>query len=82
MRERERVDNGFRKVATVKNVKVEGIHERVDLYANSSGISPLKPKFPIMTENESIRGIWSPFKDPKIRVTHKPQAPKHLYANN
>ena len=50
----------------------------------SSGLSPLRPKSPVMSEavTESVRGIWTPFRDPKLRVDYKPQAPRHLYSNN
>ena len=75
-------DNGFKKVQCVRNLGKDEIQGFVDQYMNSAGISPIKPKFPVMSQNESLRGIWTPFKDPKVRLTHKPQSPKELYSNN
>jgi large subunit ribosomal protein L43 len=75
-------NNGFYKYQCVRKFSLRDIDDVVNYYRNSSGMSPIKPKFPIFTNNESLRGIWSPFKDPKIRVDHKPQAPKFLYSNN
>jgi hypothetical protein len=77
-----RTDNGQYKYVSARNLKPSDIHQHVQQYRNTSGIAPFKPKFPVLSETESIRGIWTPFKDPKLRPACKPQSPRFLYANN
>eukprot|EP00158_Paraphelidium_tribonemae_P000707 Partr_v1_DN23246_c0_g1_i1_m35435 putative ribosomal protein len=79
---RAEYDNGFTKTVCVRNLEPMSIMQHVKQYRDSHGISPIKPKFPVLTRNESPRGIWTPFKDPQVRPTHKPQPPRHLYSNN
>lgn len=75
-------DNGFTKEQCVRSFSPVEIMEYLEEFKESAGIAPIKPKFPVLTRNESPRGIWNPFKDPKVRPTHKPQAPTHLYSND
>ncbi len=70
------------KYVSARNLKPKDIQEYVQNYRNTSGIAPIKPKYPVLSDSVSIRGIWTPFKDPKLRPAHKPQSPKFLYGNN
>ncbi|KAI3652380.1 hypothetical protein MP228_002705 [Amoeboaphelidium protococcarum] len=74
-------DNGHTKVVCVRNQNIKDIGERLQHYVDSVGMPLLKPRKPVYSVTESIRGIWTPFKEPALRVTNLPQGPKYLYGN-
>ena len=76
------IDNGHEKLVCVRNSPPTIIHEFVELYRDTSGVDPFKPKKPVISVEESVRGVWSPFKNVKLRPDRQPLAPKHLYSND
>lgn len=75
-------DNGYKKSVCVRNRSAQDIIKFLEHYRDTAGVAPIKPKKPVLSDAESVRGVWSPFKDPKVRPDRQPQAPKFLYSNN
>lgn len=53
--------NGNDKVVCVRNMTAAEIRRKIDVVRNSSGAQLKKHKVPVISQNPSVRGIWSPF---------------------
>lgn len=60
--------NGREKVICVRNMKESEILQKCQLLKDASGLQLKKRRHPVESENESVRGIWSPFAADKKHV--------------
>ncbi|CBX96692.1 hypothetical protein IAQ61_005445 [Plenodomus lingam] len=61
--------NGAQRAICVKNLQNEGVREKAELLRDSSGQKNRKlDGRPVMSINESVRGIWDPFHGANIKI--------------
>ena len=60
--------NGRQKAICVRNMTNEGVREKAELLRDASGEKLKRVNKPVMSVNESVRGIWSPFHGAKIKI--------------
>lgn len=53
--------NGVQTAVDVKNMKVGEVARKLQEYIRRSGNEPFKYNHKVLSNNESVRGIWSPF---------------------
>lgn len=76
------LDNGLMRAICVKNRESRDILSFANQCRDSFSVPAFKPKKPIFSVSDSVHGIWTPFKDPKLRPESQPQAPRYLYSND
>ena len=52
--------NGVEKEVDVRNMKVGEVAQKLQEYIRRSGSEPFKYNHKVLSNNESVRGIWSP----------------------
>lgn len=60
--------NGAKKSICVKNLQNEGVREKAELLRNRTGEKNGKLGKPVVSVNESVRGVWDPFHGAKVRI--------------
>lgn len=53
-------NNGSSQSVDVRNLKVEQVSKKLEEFIQKSGNAPFKFNHKVMSDNESVRGIWSP----------------------
>ncbi|WPK22891.1 hypothetical protein PUMCH_000112 [Australozyma saopauloensis] len=53
--------NGQKQAVDVRNLKVGDVARKLQEYMHRSGNEPFKFNHKVLSNNESVRGIWSPF---------------------
>lgn len=54
-------NNGVETAVDVKNMKVGEVAKKLQEFIRRSGNEPFKYNHKVLSNNESVRGIWSPF---------------------
>ncbi|KAF2468896.1 uncharacterized protein BDR25DRAFT_53903 [Lindgomyces ingoldianus] len=60
--------NGRQKAICVRNMTNNEVKQKADLLRHASGEKLQRLNKPVMSLNESVRGIWSPFHGTKIQI--------------
>lgn len=58
-------NNGSQEIVDVRNKSVHEVLTKIEEYIRRSGNQPFKFNQKVLSTNESIRGIWSPFHETK-----------------
>jgi len=60
--------NGATRSLLVKNLPNEGVREKAEFLRNWTGEPNRKTGKPVISVNESVRGIWDPFHGAKVQI--------------
>ena len=58
-------NTGTENSVCVRNLDAKGVLQKLDEHIKRAGNKPFKYNHKVMSINESVRGVWSPFHEPK-----------------